>query len=122
MVIDTGAIGMTVTETVANWLVSNGQATNAPSEKKALADGSPREFRSIDINTLNIAGREIHKVRAGCRPGRNEHAARPADPRAADDEGRHRPPQCQAEALSEQILGLSPAVLASAHEQSVPIF
>ena len=25
-------------------------------------------------------------------------------------------------ALSEQILGLSPAVLASAHEQSVPIF
>ena len=68
MVIDTVAIGMTVTETVANWLVSNGQATNAPSEKKALADGSPREFRSIDINTLNIAGREIHKVRAGVVP------------------------------------------------------
>jgi hypothetical protein len=30
--------------------------------------------------------------------------------------------QNHCEALSEQILGLSPAVLASAHEQSVPIF
>jgi predicted dehydrogenase len=31
-------------------------------------------------------------------------------------------PDALAAALSEQILGLSPAVLASAHEQSVPIF
>jgi predicted aspartyl protease len=65
MVVDTGAIGMTVTETVANWLVSNNQATNAPSEKKVLADGGQREFKTIDIDTLNIAGRELHKVHAG---------------------------------------------------------
>jgi hypothetical protein len=68
MVVDTGAIGMTVTETVANWLVSNGQATNAPSEKKILADGAEKEFKAIDINTLNVAGHEVHKVRAGITP------------------------------------------------------
>ena len=68
MVVDTGAIGMTVTETVANWLVSNGQATNAPSEKHALADGAEKEFKAIDINTLNVAGHEVHKVRAGITP------------------------------------------------------
>jgi gag-polyprotein putative aspartyl protease len=68
MVIDTGAIGMTVTETVANWLVSNGQATNGPNEKHALADGVEKDFKTIDIGTLNVAGHEIHNVRAGVSP------------------------------------------------------
>jgi predicted aspartyl protease len=68
MVVDTGAYGMTVTETVAAWLLSNGHATSAPAEKKVLANGETKEFKSVDIDTLNIAGREIHKVRAGIVP------------------------------------------------------
>jgi hypothetical protein len=40
---------------------------------------------------------------------------------AVMDDGRHAR-ETAGRALSEQILGLSPAVLASAHEQSVPIF
>jgi gag-polyprotein putative aspartyl protease len=68
MVVDTGAIGMTVTETVANWLVAKYHATNAPSEKHVLAGGVEKEFKSVDIDTLNIAGHEIHKVRAGVVP------------------------------------------------------
>ena len=68
MVVDTGAYGMTVTETVAAWLLSNGHATSAPAEKKVLANGETKEFKSVDIDTLNVAGREIHKVRAGVVP------------------------------------------------------
>jgi hypothetical protein len=68
MVIDTGAIGMTVSQTVADWLVSNGHATTGPSEKKVLADGGAKEFKTIDIDTLNIAGHELHKVHAGVTP------------------------------------------------------
>jgi gag-polyprotein putative aspartyl protease len=68
MVIDTGAIGMTVSQTVADWLVSNGHATTGPSEKKVMADGGVKEFKTIDIDTLNIAGHELHKVHAGVTP------------------------------------------------------
>lgn len=68
MVVDTGAIGMTVTETVANWLISNGHATNGASDKHTLAGGEEKEFKSVDIDTLNIAGHELHKVHAGVVP------------------------------------------------------
>jgi len=50
------------------WVLSNGHATSAPAEKKVLANGETKEFKSVDIDTLNIAGREIHKVRAGIVP------------------------------------------------------
>ena len=65
MVIDTGAQTMTVTQTVADWLVSNGQATaNATGDKFILAGGDQKEFKSVEINTVNLAGHEIHKVHA----------------------------------------------------------
>jgi hypothetical protein len=65
--IDTGATGMTVSETVANWLLSNNQATNAPSGKAIFADGIARDAKYID-NTVTIAGHELHNIRAGIVP------------------------------------------------------
>jgi hypothetical protein len=68
VIIDTGSQTLTVTETVANWLIGNGQATNAPNEKYTLANGEMKEFKSVEINTLNLAGHELHKVHANIVP------------------------------------------------------
>jgi predicted aspartyl protease len=65
MIIDTGAMSLTVTQAVADWLVTNHQATaNAQNDKYTLADGKVQEFKSIDIDTLNVGGHELHKVHA----------------------------------------------------------
>jgi gag-polyprotein putative aspartyl protease len=68
MVVDTGAQTITVTETVANWLVSNGQATKETGDKYTLAGGGQKEFESVEINTINVAGHELHKVHANVVP------------------------------------------------------
>ena len=69
MVVDTGAQTLTVTETVANWLLSNGQATRGTtSDKFKVAGGEQKEFKSVEINTINVAGHELHKVHANVVP------------------------------------------------------
>jgi predicted aspartyl protease len=44
--IDTGATGMTVSETIANWLVANGQATNGSTDHATPLAASKKTSRA----------------------------------------------------------------------------
>jgi clan AA aspartic protease (TIGR02281 family) len=70
MVIDTGATAMTVPETLASQLVSNGQATyTGEVVEVTLADSSTRPEREIIINTLPVGSRTIRNVHGHVAPG-----------------------------------------------------
>lgn len=66
--IDTGSTGMTVTQKIADWLVSNGQATTTVSQQMVLADGSKQEFNHIVISSVTIAGHELRNIEASIMP------------------------------------------------------
>ena len=66
--IDTGATGMAVTQKVADWLVSNGQATTTTSQRVGYADGSLHDLNHIVINSVTIAGHELRNIEAGVMP------------------------------------------------------
>jgi hypothetical protein len=68
MLVDTGATGMTVSESIANQLLASGQATSAPSETVTLAGGVKQEFRQVDINSVTVAGHVVNNVHAGVVP------------------------------------------------------
>lgn len=71
MLVDTGATGMTVSETIADWLVANGQATNGSIDHATLAGGVQKDFRGIDIDSVSIAGMWCAtSTLASCRMGR----------------------------------------------------
>jgi clan AA aspartic protease (TIGR02281 family) len=66
--VDTGATSMTVPQKTADWLLSNGQATTAPSKTMYLADGSAQELAHIAIASVTIAGHELRNVEAAVTP------------------------------------------------------
>lgn len=68
MLVDTGATGMTVTESVANQLIASGQATEQQAETATLAGGVKHEFRQVDINSVTVAGHVVNNVHAGVVP------------------------------------------------------
>ena len=68
MLVDTGATGMTVSESVANALIANGQATSAPSETMVLAGGGKQEFRTLTISAVTVGGHVVRNVHAGVTP------------------------------------------------------
>ena len=68
MLVDTGATGMTVSETIANWLVANGQATNGSTDHATLAGGVQKDFRGIDIGSVSVGGHVVRNVHAGVVP------------------------------------------------------
>ena len=68
VLVDTGCDDMTVSETIANWLISYNRATNAPDDEVKYADGSIKSGRAITINTVTIAGHELHNIEAGVVP------------------------------------------------------
>jgi hypothetical protein len=68
MLVDTGATGMTVSESVANELIANGQATSAPSETMVLAGGAKQEFRVLNISSVTVGGHVVRNVHAGVTP------------------------------------------------------
>ena len=69
MVIDTGTTAMTVPETLASQLVSNGRATyTGEVVDVTLADGSTRPEREIIINTLTVGSRTIQNVHGHVAP------------------------------------------------------
>jgi predicted aspartyl protease len=68
MLVDTGATGMTVSETIANWLVANGQATNGSTDHTTLAGGVQKDIRGIDIGSVSVGGHVVRNVHAGVVP------------------------------------------------------
>jgi clan AA aspartic protease (TIGR02281 family) len=69
MTIDTGATSITVTETLASQLVTNGQATyTGQMVNVTLADNSTRSEREISVNTLTVGSRTIHNVHGEVAP------------------------------------------------------
>ncbi len=69
VLVDTGATSMSVTTSVANQLVASGQATDLGNAGTTTnADGDKREARFISINTVIIAGHELHDIRAVVAP------------------------------------------------------
>jgi clan AA aspartic protease (TIGR02281 family) len=69
MLIDTGATGATVTESIANKLVNSSQASElSGGGTSTLADGTVHDVRLISINTVIIGGHEVHNVHAGVSP------------------------------------------------------
>jgi predicted aspartyl protease len=68
MLVDTGATGMTVSETIANWLVANGQATIGSTDHATLAGGVQKDFRGIDIGSVTVGGHVVRNVHAGVVP------------------------------------------------------
>jgi clan AA aspartic protease (TIGR02281 family) len=68
MLVDTGATGMTVSETIADWLVANGQATNGSIDHVTLAGGVQKDFRSVDIDSVAVGGHVVRNVHAGVVP------------------------------------------------------
>jgi clan AA aspartic protease (TIGR02281 family) len=68
VVIDTGCDDMTVNETVASRLIASNQATSLPDDKIEYADGSIKDEKAITINTVTIAGRQLHNVHANVVP------------------------------------------------------
>jgi predicted aspartyl protease len=68
MLVDTGATGMTVSETIANWLVANGQATNGKTDHATLAGGVQKDFRGIDIGSVSFGGHVVRNVHASVVP------------------------------------------------------
>ena len=68
MLVDTGANEMSVTETVANTLIANHEAVEDRPSHITFADGSTKEERTIKIDTVTVAGRELHGVYAGVTP------------------------------------------------------
>jgi clan AA aspartic protease (TIGR02281 family) len=65
MLIDTGATSMVLTQSVADRLVSSGQATEGPPTVVTYADGRTANGRSIDVATVAIGGHVLHHVHAG---------------------------------------------------------
>jgi predicted aspartyl protease len=65
MLVDTGANTMSISESVANTLLANHEATEAAAMPITFADGTTKSERQIVINTVTVAGRALHKVRAG---------------------------------------------------------
>jgi predicted aspartyl protease len=68
MLVDTGATGMTVSETIADWLVANGQATNGSIDHVTLAGGVQKDFRGIDIGSVTVGDHVVRNVHAGVVP------------------------------------------------------
>ena len=68
MLVDTGAIGMTVSASIANQLIANGQATERPAEIVGLAGGVKQEFRQVDISSVTVGGHVVPNVHAGVMP------------------------------------------------------
>lgn len=68
MLIDTGANEMSVTEAVANTLIANHEAVEDQPSHITFADGSTKDERTIKINTVTVAGRQVHGVYAGVTP------------------------------------------------------
>jgi predicted aspartyl protease len=68
MLVDTGATGMTVSESIADSLIANGQATEAAAEMVGLAGGVKREFRQVDISSVTVGGHVVTNVHAGVVP------------------------------------------------------
>ena len=66
--LDTGASTMVVTETMANDLVSNGEAVWGPERTSILADGSEQSSKTLNIYRLTIGGRTIADVEAETVP------------------------------------------------------
>jgi clan AA aspartic protease (TIGR02281 family) len=65
MLIDTGATSMALTQSVADRLVSSGQATEGPPTVVTYADGRKIDGRSVNVATVTIGGHVLHNVHAG---------------------------------------------------------
>jgi gag-polyprotein putative aspartyl protease len=65
MLVDTGANTMSINESVASTLLANHEATEGEPIKVTFADGSVKNERTIQINTVTVAGHAVHNVRAG---------------------------------------------------------
>jgi clan AA aspartic protease (TIGR02281 family) len=68
MLVDTGATGMTISESIADQLIASGQATSAPSETVTLAGGVKQEFRQVNISSVTVGGHVVNNVHAGVTP------------------------------------------------------
>jgi hypothetical protein len=68
MLVDTGATGMTVSESIANQLIASGQATSAPAETVGLAGGVKQEFRQVNISSVTVGGHVVTNVHARVVP------------------------------------------------------
>jgi clan AA aspartic protease (TIGR02281 family) len=68
LLIDTGSTNVTVSESLAEELLSRGEADEAPSAQVQLADGSTTTARNIYVHTLKIGDNVLRNVRAGVTP------------------------------------------------------
>ena len=65
MLFDTGCSTMTVSPTLADWLIANGKATEAGTGNGQMADGSVHDNREITINSISVGGHTLYNVNAG---------------------------------------------------------
>ncbi len=68
MLIDTGATDVTVSESLAQELLSRGEADEGPSAQVQLADGTTTTARNIYVHTLRIGDNVLRDIRAGVTP------------------------------------------------------
>ena len=68
MLIDTGATDVTVSESLAQALLSRGEADEGPSAQVQLADGSTTTTRNISVHTFKIGDNVLRDVSAGVTP------------------------------------------------------
>jgi clan AA aspartic protease (TIGR02281 family) len=68
MMIDTGCTDLSITQTIADRLVSSGQATYDEDVEYTMADGSTHTNKTISIATVTIGGHVLHNVHAGIDP------------------------------------------------------
>lgn len=64
MLIDSGATNTSITDSIAQTLIANGEATLGPDGHVTLADGSTHPSRHILISTVRVGNHELHNIMA----------------------------------------------------------